>query len=287
MNVMNNVTEVRDLSFEDFCHYVEQRMKSVHSEVSLREVQKNNGCKRKALTVKAVCAPCMYLDGYYECYKVEGMSYTLDKIMLDFDDAITQGEEYKEIVFLPWSEIKDCIIFQLVNYERNSEWLKSVPHKRMLDLAIVFRYLIDSDEREMASTVITDSFSQKLGVTTEELYEVACKNTPNLLPYTLGDIGDILGLGDVGANFMWCLTNDKMVNGAACMLYNGVLESIRERFGTNLVIIPSSIHEVLILPVEYEKEMNDMVQEVNKTVLSAEDILADHIYVYDGELKCV
>ncbi len=82
---------------------------------------------------------------------------------------------------------------------------------------------------------------------------------------------------------MYVLSNRTRVHGAACMLYQDVVSKFAEDLQKDLYILPSSIHEIIIIPVEYSDnaiELNKMVQEVNRTQVDEEEILADHAYYY-------
>ena len=82
------------------------------------------------------------------------------------------------------------------------------------------------------------------------------------------------------------LTNRSGVYGASAILYEGVLKNIAQRLGSDLVILPSSVHEVILLPYEDERRMEGlerMVREINQTVLPEEEVLSDQVYVYNRE----
>lgn len=93
-----------------------------------------------------------------------------------------------------------------------------------------------------------------------------------------------------GAAAMYVLSNHTRINGAACILYDGVLEKIAEMLECNLFILPSSVHEVILIPEkgdeDYER-LSEMVREVNETQLSPEEVLADHAYYYSREMSAL
>ena len=89
---------------------------------------------------------------------------------------------------------------------------------------------------------------------------------------------------------MFVLTNKDGVDGATCIVYRGLLERIKRRLGRGFYIIPSSVHEVLILPENsgYDKEsLENIVSEVNSTVLSPMDILSENVYYYPDDCFAV
>jgi|UPI0004B2FDD9 mRNA-degrading endonuclease toxin of MazEF toxin-antitoxin module len=85
---------------------------------------------------------------------------------------------------------------------------------------------------------------------------------------------------------MYVLTNIKKIEGAACMLYPGLIREFADRTGSSLFIIPSSVHELLILPVEDMKETEEirsMIREINDTQVQPDEILSYSLYCYDRE----
>ena len=89
---------------------------------------------------------------------------------------------------------------------------------------------------------------------------------------------------DLGGIPLLVLTNSRRYLGAACILYRGVLERFAKKLGENLYILPSSVHEVILLPetkVNSSKNLLRMVMEVNRTQLAPEEVLSDTVYYYD------
>ncbi len=88
---------------------------------------------------------------------------------------------------------------------------------------------------------------------------------------------------------MKVLTNSKRSSGAVCILYPGVLEEVAaERMGGDFYIIPSSVHEVILLPDDgrlLEENLKEMIFEVNRTKVDPEEVLSDNLYYYDAERK--
>ena len=85
-------------------------------------------------------------------------------------------------------------------------------------------------------------------------------------------------------NRMFVLSNQYRHFGAACILYNRVLEDIGNQLNENFYILPSSIHEVIILPEGFspcEEDLNEMIIDINQTQVSEEEILSNHAYYYD------
>lgn len=87
-----------------------------------------------------------------------------------------------------------------------------------------------------------------------------------------------------GEDILYVLTNSSRVNGAACILYDNLLKKFANDVHSDLYILPSSVHEVIIVPKKnaFDKsELADMVREVNEQGVSQDEILSDNVYEYN------
>lgn len=83
---------------------------------------------------------------------------------------------------------------------------------------------------------------------------------------------------------MKVLSNTKRLHGAVCMLYPGVLKEMADRMGGDFFILPSSVHETILLPDAGEGlngALRQMIREVNSTKVAPEEVLSDTLYRYD------
>ncbi len=140
-------------------------------------------------------------------------------------------------------------------------------------------------------------------ITVDDLYEAAKKNTPEKLPYQLDSVLTVLNelsdgekeipmeiLGEteqpVGMEPLYLLSNETKLDGAAVILYPGILKQCAEKIGGNLVVFPSSTHEVLLLH-EYDgmdfQGLSSMVRDINETEVLETEILSNHVYYYHCE----
>ena len=174
--------------------------------------------------------------------------------------------------------------------------LARMPHFELLDLAIVFYCLVGRNSEGQASVLVENGLMEYWGKSANDLYNAANQNTPYLFPYEFGSMEQVLakemempveGLTQIlpigRSPQMYILSNNTGVNGATSILYGGVLKSIADRFGSDLIIIPSSINEVLILKADGEFSISDvteMVKEVNAEEVAPEEVLSDHAYQY-------
>ena len=84
---------------------------------------------------------------------------------------------------------------------------------------------------------------------------------------------------------MFVLSNKRKMNGASIILYNEQLEQLSDKLNDDLLIMPSSIHEVLAVPASSmdAADLKQMVREVNNTEVSEQEILGYSVYRYNRE----
>ena len=258
-------------------------------EVRILKIMRNNGCELDGLTiVREGCpgSPTIYLNSYYEQYESGRSAASIIREIMQTYESGREKLESMAGIFTDFEEIKKRVAYKLVSYEKNRELLQDVPHKRFMNLAVVFYCLIERESNYNATAMIHNSHLRLWGVNENEIYSLARKNTPMLLPYKItriDDVVDIPACNNSQDDMMYILTNDSGINGAACLLYDGVIQDFAGRFASDVIVIPSSVHEVLLVPFKEEydvNELNMLVREVNNTIVDAEEILADSVYIY-------
>lgn len=277
--------------------------------VKLHDVRKNNGIMLTGLTVMqddSNISPTIYLNNYYEEYTDGRVTMAgVVKGVLDTYNRNKINQSVDMQYFLNFESVRQRVVYKLVNTEKNRALLEDVPHKEFLDLSIIFRCLVSDDELGTASVLIHNSHMEMWGVTVEELYQAAEENTPRLLEYEIKSAAEVLhdiimeegsktfddeacmaGFGDNVP--MYILSNKRKVEGAACILYPNLIHDFADAAGSSLYIIPSSIHEMILLPARHSKEgmeIKSMIQEINDTQVSVEEVLSYSLYFYDREEK--
>ena len=275
--------------------------------VRLNDVRKNNGIVLRGLTVMhdhSNISPTIYLNNYYE--EFTNGRVTLINVVNDVMDTYNRNKVNQSVdmrYFLNYESVKQSIVYKLVNTEKNKALLEDIPHIEFLDLSIVFQCLVAQEEIGTASILIHNVHLKLWDISAEELYRAAKENTQRLQEYEIKSMADILceimntedaegfdeedyrsGLSDSVP--MYVLSNKSRVEGAACMLYPSLIRDFADAVGSSLYIIPSSIHELLLLPAEQDEEVREiknMIREINDTQVSAEEILSYSLYFYDRE----
>lgn len=292
------------MTYEEFktviARQVEQMLPQGAS-LKLQTICKNNGLKLDGLTITNIesnVSPTIYLNYYYEKQNLFPDFDTICRdIMLTYEHN-RSAEHINADFFTDYNLISSRISYRLINYEKNKELLETVPHVRYLDLAIVFYCLLNFSENSSATILIHADHLKLWNINAAELYHQACQTAPELLPYDFRNINAVLsdtfGSSTTQPNQdieketdafcpMYILTNSQKLYGASCLLYPRLLDSIAEKLNTDLFVLPSSIHEVILLPAlnrSHCKELADMVTDINRTELAADEILSDLIYYY-------
>jgi hypothetical protein len=280
------------MNYQEFLTTVKTQLSlRIDSDVTLdiRSFPRNNGTHYDGLIMlqpSRNVSPTIYLTPYYHRY-LEGVC--LEDI---YDDIIKTyqthlpGEDFDTSLFTDYSKAASRIVMRLISHKHNEEQLKKVPHFHYHDLAIVFYCMLHADDKNQANILIYNEHLSMWGITEDELYHTARKNTQRLLPSQMISMRSLIpdAPDDLDVS-LYILSNQYRTNGATVILYDGLLSRIAERFQKDLVILPSSIHETLLLPVDSLDSADmeryaQMIQEVNETQLADEEILSDHAYYY-------
>ena len=316
---MNNFTQA-------ILEKLQQKLGSEYR-VLVEKVTKNNGVVLTGLIAKkqgAMAYPTMYIDQFYKA-GMEGKE--LQQIVDLLYEKICEAETEESIDlsnFTDFEKARESLAFKLVHGDKNKEYLKQVPHRRLHNLAIVYYYTVQEPPFcGNAIIVIKKEHMKKWQVTPEVLHEAALSNMPAKFPFIIKNIEDVMRdllksglkedlihfrenenegdifsddwmnelLGQMSDSFMlqgekipmYVLTNKQKLQGAACMLYPGVLKSFGERMGQDFYVLPSSVHEVILVPAVPGTEpeiLRDIVSDINRTQVAPDEVLADSVYFY-------
>lgn len=287
MNIENLITQIADS--------IQQRLGNT-CYVSPTKVRKNNGLVLNGLVFQKegtnICLT-IYIDEFLEhLSQGASMDAAVQRILTIYQENDVP-ENIELSAMTAFLNVKDRIIFQLVNTEQNIPLLQEIPSVPFLDFSIIFKILIGSSAESTATSTVGNALMEIWNVGTDELYEAAKVNTPVLMPSELRPIGQILA--DLGEDTpiddfckIFVLSNRQRLYGCGCILYPHVLDDFAESIRSDLFILPSSVHEVLLVPFEKETDADalvGMVKEVNKHELTQEDYLSDHVYYYSRKTK--
>lgn len=273
--------------------------------VSVNEVNKLNE-SYEAITVTPEGSNIgvnMSLEKFYDAVQ-DGTPY--DSVVGKAVETISRGIEQRPDIdvaaLTDYSQMKEKLAMEVVSAEANKEMLENVPHQNMEDMAVVYRFILSSDEEGRASILVTNQILENMGVTPEQLHADAMENAPQIKPAEIKGMSEVMAemmgfdqaemLGifpvDPKDEQMFVATVPDKVHGAGVLAYQDFMDQASERVGGDFFILPSSIHEVLIVPDNGKmdlKDLENMVKEVNATQVAPADKLTDSVYHYDSQAK--
>lgn len=235
--------------------------------------------------------PTVYVNHYYQEELTEAE-------LVEIADAVLKMQ--RECGLLPQQGIEQMMDFhrmrkrircRLISRERNEALLGEVPWLPWLDLAIVFYMQVPEQVVEHATALIYTGHMDYWGVTLEEVYRAAAENMAEIRVFLepmetfLGDMGfEPLSSG------MHILSNSRKMFGAGVIISPKVQRMCLEQLGESFYILPSSVHELILLPESLagpRAELDQLIQEVNEACVSQEEYLSDHAYYYSAERETV
>ena len=272
--------------------------------ISIHTIPKNNNISLEGLTILEEgynIAPTIYIQEYYEQLQQGAEFLTVLKQILDTYYEYRPTENIDTSMFLDFELIQQQIVFKLIHYERNQNLLKDIPFVPFLDLAIVFYCLVATSTSGTATILIQNSHLRLWNTDITQIYALAKKNTSKLLPPHFEMLSNMLSnilpssqeqipLLDDLTFPIYILTNNQRFLGASCILYDDLISQLAQKLECDFYIIPSSIHEVLLIPssIDMSQEtFHEMICEVNETQLEPQDILSDHLYFYSREKNVI
>lgn len=270
-------------------------------QVKLQEVIKNNGVILQGLVILTEgknVSPTIYLNSFLEAYEAGvPLSRIVDRILEIYEKDSPQQSIDMDF-FREFEKVRDGICYRLVNRARNKALLDRIPHVDFLDLSICFYYAYRDCVLGAGSILIHNNHLEMWNCGTEMLMKLAQENTPRIFPWEIHGIGEMMeaalqdgasvpasggSTGEFQDIPIQVLCNAQRVHGAACLIYPEVLGTVADQAQENLYILPSSIHEVLIIAESQADDpayLREMVRQVNSAHVEPEEILSDSLYFY-------
>lgn len=223
-------------------------------------------------------------------------------VLAESTHAIMQGLENVPSVdtseLTNYEAMKEKLSIEVISAETNAELLTKIPHESMEDMAVVYRFVLESNDTGRASILVTNDMIDHMGVTHEQLKADALENAPEIRPAVIQGMSEVMremmgpeafemfGLPEEQEEMMYVATVPDKNSGAGVLAYQDFMDQAAEKLGGDFYILPSSIHEILLVPDNGDKaadDLRDMVREVNATQVSPQEKLTDNVYHYDSK----
>lgn len=302
------------IKFESFCEEIRNNIKAFlpvtyeNAEVSVMDYQKLN-TTYKGLMVKKedeTITPTINMDQLYKAYQNQP-GVTMESIYRRIADIVVESPIQVNLKsIMDYDIAKDHLFIRVSSAETNKDMLANVPHQLKEDLAITYHVAVSMDEEGLSSILIKNGLLKQYGITAEQLHEDAMKNSPRIMAPEVSSLGammkeliekDLFMMSPEKREMLqesiresaqmpsfFVVTNHQKINGAGALFYPEMLDNLGKVFGQNYFILPSSIHEMLVLPDNGEisaDELRAMVTEVNATQVAPAERLTNNVYHYD------
>lgn len=315
------------MTYETFLEWIPNLVQSKLGEgvkVRLHTIYKNNNVCKKALCVLAEgcnVSPTIYLEKYYDRWK-QGLSLEQISNEICREYEANHCGMYMDIKsFYDFDTMKEQIVYKVIHYERNRELLKEVPHRRFLDMAIVYYLLLEDSFIGSGTALIHHKQQQIWQVDEEKLYEMAVCNTDRLLGNEIVPMRQVImellqrdmrhqleSDMEMGVcteeqvdqwaldildqmipeehHTMYVLSNHNKYLGASAILNEQSLMEFAAKLGCGFHVIPSSVHEMILIPETEEiprGELQRLLREINEEEENVQEYLSDQVYYWNLE----
>ena len=206
---------------------------------------------------------------------------TLDEIVRKLDAG----------AFTDYERVKGRLSARLAHTCNERARLSERPHRIVEGLAVIYHVLLERQGNDTVGFYITSPILKELGVTEDELYRTAMQNLKREKPCFDSMQRALSGLLDMEEDILdipptkglYVLSNERKYFGASMILNPDALNDIEDKIGP-FYILPSSVHEVIVLPKDTGIDiasLREMVRDINMAVVEAHERLSDQVYVYD------
>lgn len=282
------------MTYNEFINEMEQRVQlklGNNYSVKLVEQIKNNNSVWQGLLIRAEgnkIAPIIYLEDFFEHVSIANAA---DEIIKCYRSLDQPKFSLSYLDFSDFSAFEEIIFCKVINYEKNLEMLKSVPFTKFKDLAIVFYVLFDNDTYGQLTMQIKNEHLKQWNVSKQKVEKIARENTKRRYPMLFKGVGEVISSmieefpeEEPAEEIMFVVTNKIQTYGAVNIIYEDLLDKIALELEDSFYILPSSLHELIILPKRSggtKETLETMVTDINEAKVEEEEQLSNTVYFYD------
>ncbi len=302
------------MNFNEFVNEVKGNIKLFlpkdyeNAEVSVMDYQKLN-TTYKGLMVKKedeTITPTINMNQLYKAYQNQP-GVMMESVCRRIADVVMEAPIQVNLKsIMDYDIAKDNLFIRVSSAEANKDMLANVPHQLKEDLAITYHVAVSMDEEGLSSMLIKNDLLKQYGITAEQLHEDVMKSSPRIMAPEVSSMGammeelvekDLFMMSPEEREMLqesikesvqmppfFVVTNQQRIDGAGALFYPEVMDNLGELLGQDYFILPSSIHEMLVLPDNGEvsaDELRMMVTEVNATQVAPAERLTNDVYHFD------
>ncbi len=223
-----------------------------------------------------VSAPNIYLDNMYEqymeCQDIDQILFGIALTIINYTGHISADD-----ADINFERMKEFIVMNLINTERNRDLLETVPHREILDLSIVYRIIINQTEYGLNTLLVTDEIMKEMSVSADELHELAYRNTLEMFPVEITSFSESF----------YFMSNSIRLHGASTMVCEEFMAKLADEIGGDFYVIPSSIHEIIAVPYDKDKlsRLKKTLECGNRQCNNENEILSGSVYFYEFKTR--
>lgn len=290
------------LNFEQFQNIVKESIRDHlpeeyrHAEIKISEYQKLNASYTGMQVRKddQSIFPNINLTEMFDYYQKTGMS--MEAVLTSIAQQVQLKPDLETDFIKDYSMAKDHLFIRVSNAKDNEDFLKKMPHREVDGLAITYHINLGGTDDMAASVPVTDQLLAIYGISEEQLHADAMESTQKVFPAQfvsmevmmrrMMGVPEDMEMPPMGVPGLMVLTNDQTLNGAGALFYPGQMDQVAQQMEGDFFVLPSSIHEVLILADDGTMDLDSlqfMVREVNRSTVDEKEQLSDFVYHYDAK----
>lgn len=272
------------------------------AEISVQKVTKDNGITLTGMMIRdkdtdrsSTVMPVVYLEPYFEKAGEGVPVHQLVRMLSEtYEEAKQTGRRVDTSCFLSYAEAKDRLFCRLTGKEGNEERLSRMPHEDWQDLAVTYYVDVPFSMENSGMVQVTDSLLSHWDISEKTLRTDAWKNTKEQKPMFIQPLGNVLagiaGTGDAMdyQSPLYLLSCPDTAYGAVCAAYPEMTDTAQAMLGRNFFMLPSSVHEFLLLPDDGSTkaaDLENLVRMINSTEVDEKDVLSNKVYYCDVRTK--
>lgn len=282
------------MNFHEFTTQVisEMRRRFPGYDIQVQEVPKLQGESYTSMAIHPSggdIALTMDLEALFDRFRNDlYLGNPMKAIEREIKEAVAQMPQFDTEALTNYERMKEKLTLQLVPAAKNKDLLADIPHRNIEDMALVYRFDMGHNERTSSSILVTNKMLNAYGIPAAQLHDDALEAASHSCPATLRNMNEVIRnmTGQTDPSPMWVASIENGQNGACVIQYPHFLDDAAETLGGSFYVLPSSIHEVLLLADDTSpslSELENMVRTINQAEVAPEERLSDNVFHYDCE----